>query len=280
MNEGRDGETEMNVMAPPEGSTLGLIAAGGLTPLLVAREARAGGWRVHAFATEESLDLSAEVDLIIPVQLGDAMIIMDHLSRVGIRAIVLSGTLPKARFFQSTLSDPVGLGGAFDWSDHTLFHQAATLLDAQGIRLLDQRQFLGPWLARVGNLTQHRPTSSQETEIARGFSVARQLARLGVGQTVVVKHGVVLAAEAVEGTDETIRRGCRLGGPGTVVVKVAAENHDFRFDVPSIGPTTIEALAEARGAVLAVEASRTLIVEPEVTVGMADSRGLALVARG
>ena len=262
------------------GLALGLIAAGGLTPLLVAREARATGWRVHAFATEESLDLSDEVDLVVPVRLGDAMMIMDHLIREGIGSIVLAGKLPKARLFRSALSDPVGLGGAPDWSDRAFFRQATALLEAQGVRLLDQRQFLRPWLARAGDLTTHHPTPAQETEIARGLTLARELCRLGVGQTVIIKQGVVLAAEAVEGTDEAIRRGCRLGGPGAVVVKGAAEDHDFRFDVPSIGPQTVEALAEGQGAVLAVEASRTLILEPEVTIASADRYGLALVARG
>ncbi len=264
----------------PDGSTLGLVAAGGLTPLLVARQARAKGWRVHAFATEESPDLSREVDLLVQVSLGEAMSILTHLTREGIGSIVLAGKLRKGRLFESLLQDPVGLGARADWSDDSLLRQAAALLEAQGIRWLDQREFLGPWLAKAGHLTRHRPTSSQEIEIARGFILARQLAGLGVGQTVVLRQGVVLAAEAVEGTDEAIRRGCRLGGPGAVVVKVARAEHDFRFDVPAVGPRTIEALAAGGGSVLAVEAFRTLVLEPEVTVALAERHGLVIVARG
>ena len=261
-------------------SALGLIAAGGLTPVLVAREARARGWQVFAFAFDASRDLSGEVDVVIPVGLGDAMVIMGHLIKEGIGSVVLAGKLPKVRFFQDALADPLGLGVASDWSDDSFFQRAAALLEAQGIQLLDQRQFLESWLAKAGTLTRRSPTPAQEAEVLRGFNLARQLARFGVGQTIVVKQGVALAIEAVEGTDEAIRRGCRLGGAGAVVVKVAGDEHDFRFDVPSIGRQTIETLAEGKGAVLAVEAGRTLILEPETTVALADRYGLALVARG
>ena len=264
--------------AKPVGASLGLIAAAGLTPLLVAREARATGWCVHAFATEESFDLTGEVDRVIHIRLGEAMEILSYLIRERIGALVLAGKLSKVRLFESPLPDPVGVG-ALDWGDRTLLEHAVTLLETQGIRLLDQRQFLGPWLAKAGPLTSRRPSASQEAEIERGFTLARQLARLGVGQTVVLKRGVVLAAEAVEATDEAISRGCRLGGPGAVVVKAVAEDHDFRFDVHAIGPRTIEALADGQAAVLAVEASRALVLEPELTISRAERLGLCLVGR-
>jgi UDP-2,3-diacylglucosamine hydrolase len=108
--------------------------------------------------------------------------------------------------------------------------------------------------------------------------VARMNADASVGQTVVVKRGAVSAVEAIEGTTETVRRGTALSGPGAVVVKAVARNHDFRFDTPAIGPDTVEAAAAGGATALAVEAGRVLIVESEATIRQADAAGIALVS--
>src|SRR5215472_13426958 len=136
---------------------------------------------------------------------------------------------------------PDGAGGL---SDEALANVALVTLGGMGIEVLDQRPFFSSWMMEPGTLTSRAPSDAEWEEIRAGFSLARQIAGFRIGQTLVRSHGVTLAVEAAEGTDETIRRGARLAGKGAVVIKAVATEHDFRFDVPTVGPTTLEAMAE------------------------------------
>jgi DUF1009 family protein len=147
-----------------------------------------------------------------------------------------------------------------------------------GIALLDQRPFLGDWLGGARTWTVRAPGEAEWADIRRGFAVARALAEASVGQTVVVKRGAVGAVEAIEGTTEAIRRGTALSGPGAVVVKAVAGGHDFRFDVPAIGPESLEAAARGGATAVAIEAGRVLLLEPETTIRCAEAAGIALVS--
>jgi UDP-2,3-diacylglucosamine hydrolase len=147
-----------------------------------------------------------------------------------------------------------------------------------GIEVLDQRPFLSSWMMDAGTLTSRAPSEAEWEEIRAGFSLARQIAGFRIGQTVVRSHGVTLAVEAAEGTDETIRRGAKLAGRGAVVIKAVAGEHDFRFDIPTVGPTTLEAMAECGATVLAVDAGKMLLVDREAALGVAERAGIALVA--
>jgi len=113
--------------------------------------------------------------------------------------------------------------------------------------------------------------------VRRGLDVARLVADAGIGQAIVIKHGAVTAVEATEGTTETIRRGVAQAGPGAVIVKAAAREHDYRFDTPGVGPETVAAAAAGGAAVLAVEAERVLVVDRQECLRIADQAGLALV---
>ena len=138
--------------------------------------------------------------------------------------------------------------------------------------------YLPRLLPDPGNLGRRAPSAAQQADVAFGFRVAKAIGAFEVGQTVVVKDGLVLAIEAVEGTDAAIRRGGELGRGGVVVVKTSKPGQDLRFDVPAVGPGTVRLLKEVRGAVLAVEARRTLVLEQDETIALADAAGIVLVA--
>jgi DUF1009 family protein len=162
--------------------------------------------------------------------------------------------------------------------DDRLLRGIAEELEGEGIRILESSLFLSRIIPREGVLTRRAPTTEQWMDVRFGFGVAKEVGRLGVGQTVVVKNQIVLAVEAVEGTDAAIRRGGDLGKEGFVVVKVSKPGQDLRFDVPAVGADTVRILDETHGAVLAVEAGKTLLLETAEMLREADQRGIAVVA--
>jgi hypothetical protein len=151
-------------------------------------------------------------------------------------------------------------------------------LQKEGVSLLDCTQFLSGVLVEQGVLTRRGPTTEEWEDIRFGQEVARTVAQLKIGQTVVVKRGTVLAVEAIEGTDAAVRRGAGLGQKGVVVVKVCRPDHDFRFDVPVVGLRTIAVLHEVGATALAMEAKRTLLLDREEALALADEVGIAVVA--
>jgi DUF1009 family protein len=146
------------------------------------------------------------------------------------------------------------------------------------IRVLETPRFLGPLLVPAGRLTRRGPTAREQQDIVLGREIARQIAALRIGQTVVLKHGTVLAVESVEGTDAAIRRGGELGRGGVVVVKVSRPDQDLRFDLPTVGPETLSALREASATALALDAGRTLLLDRDRFVAGAEELDLAVVA--
>src|SRR5262249_3794581 len=135
----------------------------------------------------------------------------------------------------------------------------------------------GGWVGGRGWWSAREPTESEWTDVRRGLTVARLVADAQVGQTVVIKHGAVVAVEAIEGTTETIRRGIAGGGKGVIVVKAVARDHDYRCAMPTVGPETIEVAAAGSAAVVALEAGRVLILDREACLRVADGAGMALV---
>ena len=166
---------------------------------------------------------------------------------------------------------------AADWTDEGLLGTAVQGLAAMGIEVLDQRRFLAPWLVSAGLVAGPPVRPELEADVARGLRLARDLAERGVGQTVVLRAGSVAAVEAMEGTDETVRRGLALAGRGAVVVKAAAPAHDYRLDVPTVGPDTVDCCAAGGAAVLALEAGRVLLLERERVEAEAARTGMSIV---
>lgn len=259
---------------------LGLMAGAGALPGRAAAEARRQGWRVVAFAFGEAPGLAESAERVVPARLTDLNAVLEALASERVQAALFVGKFWKHEALAKTPeADPAGRRLARDgFADAALAQAVVATLGNLGIEVLDQRPFLGPWVPGVGVMTSRAPSESEWQEIRSGFKLARSLAGQGIGQTVVRALGVTVAVEALEGTDETIRRGTRLAGAGAVVVKAVAQGHDYRFDVPAIGAATLHALAEGRATALAVEGGRVLVVDPEHVIRLADRSGIAVVS--
>jgi DUF1009 family protein len=267
--------------APTAGRPLGLIAGNGRFPFLVAAGARRASRRVVAVAIREeaSPDLEAAVDEIHWVGLGQLGRCIDALRSAGAKEAVMAGQVKHKQIFSDVVPDLKMVGVlarlAFKNTD-SLIGAVADALAREGITLLPSTQFLQEDLAGERALTRRPPSRPEHADISYGRTVARTLASNDLGQTAVVKDRAAVALEAMEGTDEVIRRAGRIAGPGCVVVKVAKPKQDLRFDVPVIGPGTIEAMREARALVLAVDAGRTLLLDRQALLGAADAAGVAV----
>lgn len=258
------------------------MCGAGTLPAHVASEARRQGWRVVAFTFADAPAVEGVAHLAIPGRVTDIGGVLDGLRQERVSAVVFAGKLWKRELLDGVATaDPAGremLRAAGGLSDSGLAEAVVGTLGAMGIEVLDQRAFLAPLLVAPGLLTSRAPSEAEWKDIRLGLSLARQCGGFGVGQTVVLKHGVVAALEGIEGTTETIHRGCGLAGPGAVVVKAVAPRHDYRFDVPAVGSETVGALAEGRAAALAVEAGRVLLLDREAVVARARSDGIAIVS--
>ena len=155
---------------------------------------------------------------------------------------------------------------------------AVRYLESQGFQILHSGTFLKEWIPPAGNLARRGPNLEEQEDIRYGVPIARQMARLGIGQTVVIRRKAVVAVEAIEGTDAAIRRAGQVAGPGCVVIKALEPDHDMRFDIPVVGVDTLRAIREAGASCLAVEAGRTLLFNLPEVVSEADAAGIALVA--
>jgi DUF1009 family protein len=245
---------------------LGLIAGNGRFPFLVAAAARKAGRRVVVVAIREEAfpDLEREADAFQWVGLGQLGRCIDVLRGEGVSEAVMAGQVKHRRIFSEIVPDLKLMALlarlAFKNTD-SLIGAVAEALQREGIRLLPSIGLLSDQLATPGSMSRRAPGRDELRDVEYGRSVARALAGMDLGQTVVVKDRAAVALEAMEGTDEVIRRAGRLAGPGTVVVKVAKPKQDLRFDVPVAGPGTLEAMAEAGARALAVDAGRTLLID-------------------
>ena len=265
-------------------STLGLIAGNGQLPFLVARAyASRGGGRVVAAGFKGDTDptLAGLVDEFTWVGVGQLGRLIRVFKKAGASEAVMAGQITPTRLFSKVKFDVRGLklyAGLKDRKADTIFTAVANEFAKDGIRLVDSTRYLDEHMPAEGVLTRTQPTREQLEDVAFGVGIARDLGGPDIGQTVVVKDRAVVAVEAIEGTNETITRGGRLSGEGTVVVKMAKPGQDMRFDVPVIGPKTIEVMAKAKAALVAVEAKRTLIVDQDATIKAADAHGICIMA--
>jgi DUF1009 family protein len=197
----------------------------------------------------------------------------------GVSRAVLAGGITRGRLFRHFRPDFRALslirrvGGG---QDDRLLRAVAGELEGEGIQIAPSTLFVEELLASPGQLSRRAPTPEERQDIDFGLAMAKEIGRLDIGQCVVVRRQVVVALEAIEGTDETIRRGGLLAGPGTVVVKVSKPDQDLRFDVPAVGRETIQTMAEVQAAVLAVEAGKSLIFNRIEMLQEADRAGIAI----
>ena len=257
-----------------------MICGAGVLPARMAGEARRHGWRVVAFTFGEAPGITEHADRAIPSRLDEAGAVLVGLQAERIGSVVFSGKfwmtdLLRERALDATLTEMKAQ--ARTMTESNIVQVVVSTLGQLGIELLDQRPFLGDWIGRTGCWSSRAPTDVEWDDVRRGLTIARLVADAGVGQVVVLKLGVVTAVEATEGTTETICRGVAQAGPGAVVVKAAAREHDYRFDTPGIGPETIAAAAAGGAKVVAVEAERVLVLDRDECVRIANAAGMALV---
>lgn len=264
--------------------TLGLIAGNRTLPLLLARQARAMGVsRLVAVAFEGETDpaLAKLVDDIVWLRVGQLGKMIAAFTDRGVKQCVMAGQIAPKNLFdlRPDLRAVALLLRLKEKNAHTIFGGIAEELKKDGVELISAVPWLQPLMAGPG-FHLGKPLSEEETADVRfGFRLAKEVSRLEIGQTVVVKRGTVLAVEGFEGTDKALARGGELAGKdgGAVAVKVAKEQHDLRFDIPCVGPRTLEACAGSGVRVLAFESGRTLLLEQEAMEKLARQHGLSLL---
>jgi hypothetical protein len=273
-------------VTPTDPAPLGLIAGCGELPLEIARSARRRARPVVAVALQGQTDpaLEAEVSELHWLYPGEVARITAVLRAAGVAEAVLAGKVPKL-----TLDDPAALrpdAAALsllrrlsDRHDASILSGVADHLAEQGIRLLPQTLLVPELVATAGRYGSVSASREQLADVAFGWPLAKAVAALGIGQTLVVRGRAVLAVEAIEGTDAAILRAGRIA-PGACVVKLAGPAQDPRFDVPAIGEATLSALIEAKAALLAFQAGATLVLQREALVAAADAHGIALLGVG
>jgi hypothetical protein len=262
--------------------TLGLIAGNGTLPLLVSEGGRKEGYRLAAIGHigETRKDLKRRVDVLKWVSVGQLEEIVRFFKEEKVKKIILAGAVSKTHFFSRLRPDARALkvlSRLRDKKDDAILRAVAEEMEGEGMEVVSPIRFLAEHLAWLGCWTERKPTEREEKDMAFGRELARQMGALDVGQSVVVKDQIILAVEAIEGTDAAIRRGGKLGRGDVTVVKICKPNQDQRMDLPVIGPSTVRGLRKAGGALLAVEAGKTIVVNKDKVLEEANRNHLCLI---
>jgi DUF1009 family protein len=264
----------------------GLIAGNGRFPFLVLEGARREGVELAVAAIKEETDPAIEnlARTVEWVSVGHLGKLIKFFKREGVTRVIMAGQVKHVQIFKLNALPDLRMARMLARlkrrNTDALIGAVADELESEGVTLIDSTTFLQPLLAREGVLTGRAPNKREMADIEYGLNVATELARLDLGQTIVVKSEAVVALEAMEGTDATIRRASELvrGRPITVV-KVAKPNQDMRFDVPVIGLNTVETLRACNVTAMSITADKTLIFDRGETIAAADRNRVAIVAR-
>jgi len=263
---------------------IGLIAGDGRFPIIFADNVRRLGFTVSAIAHVGTTlpELESHVETIHWLKVGQFSKALAALKQDGVRQAVMLGGIKKTNVF-TTLRPDLRALAIFSrlkhWKDDAILRAVAGELEQEGIEIRESTFGLQGILAEEGYLTSKKPSKKEEEDIRFGWETLETLGALDIGQCVVVKNGVIVAVEAAEGTDEAITRGGRLGGKGGVVTKRTKPHQDLRFDLPAIGPQTIQTMVAVQASVLALEAGRTVIIDREEAIAQANKAGISIVGR-
>ncbi len=279
---------------PSNSKRIGLIAGWGTFPVRVAQVLKAQGYQVYCMAIKDHADpqLAKICDDYRVFGMGRMGAQVRYLRKSGVTEATMAGKVFKTKIFErfhliKHCPDltfwrhfyPIFLTKTKDRKDDTLLLTVTSLYAAGGINFSPATQYAPELLVDQGTLTKSEPTKSQWKDIRFGWQTAKEMGRLDIGQSVIVKDQAVIAVEAIEGTDACIKRAgqlCKAGG--FTLVKVAKPEQDMRFDVPTIGIGTVETLHAAGGKVIAVDAKKTILLDPEQTVARANALGVSIVA--
>jgi len=264
--------------------TIGLLAGTGGLPVQFARAARGMGFTVIAVGVVPGTDpeLNNIAHKSYHISVGQLQEILTTLKNEGVTEVTMLGKVTKELMFTGTvqLDDRIKklLAGLPDNSDDTIMLGFVRELMMEGFQILDQSALLKTLMPAPGVLTKREPTELEQADMNFGFKMAKEMGRLDIGQTVVVKNCAVMAVEAIEGTDACIRRGGELGRGDVVVAKVAKPNQDLRFDIPTVGLNTLQTMCEAKATALVIEAGKTLLTDRENVLKLANEHGITIVA--
>ncbi|HXV64752.1 MAG TPA: UDP-2,3-diacylglucosamine diphosphatase LpxI [Vicinamibacteria bacterium] len=263
-------------------SVLGLIAGEGKFPFLVLEEARRLGIRTVTLGVERAADPQleqAQGEDFHWVGLGELSRSVRIFREANVAEAIMAGRVRHARAFDILRPDRLMLRVLSRIQARTtqaMLETVADVLAGEGIELIDSTSLLREHLAISGPMAGPPPSKKELESIGFGAKMARGLAELDIGQTVVVKENAVVAAEAMEGTDRTIRRAKELATGPFVVVKVARPRQDMRFDVPVVGPGTLDSMSESNATALALESGRVLLLDRDEFLPRAESKGIAV----
>ena len=265
--------------------TLGLLAGIGHLPVDVAQSAKKLGYKVVAIAVVADTDpeLPENADVFYTINVGKVGKILQTLKQHDVKNVTMIGKVTKEVLYKNGVMIPDlttirVLASLPDRKDDTIMNAIVKLIEDKGMHVMDQTVLIQPLLPEPGVLTERKPTEQEWEDMRFGFRMAKELGRLDIGQTVVVKNRAVMALEAIEGTDACILRGGFLGKGGVVVAKTAKPAQDNRFDMPSVGTTTLTSMIHAGATGIVIEAGRTLLVDRKRTLAMAEEKGITIVS--
>ena len=265
--------------------TLGLLAGIGHLPVDVAQSAKKLGYKVVAIAVVADTDpeLPENADVFYTINVGKVGKILQTLKRHDVKNVTMIGKVTQEVLYKNGVVVPDlttirVLASLPDRKDDTIMNAIVKLIEDAGMHVMDQTALIRPLLPEPGVLTKRSPTEQEWEDMRFGFRMAKELGRLDVGQTVVVKNRAVMALEAIEGTDACILRGGFLGKGGVIVAKTAKPAQDKRFDMPSVGTTTLTSMVHAGATGIVIEAGRTLLVDRKHTLAMAEEKGITIVS--
>lgn len=262
---------------------IGIIAGSGELPAIIASDAKGRGYKVVTIALEnlaspELNDLSDEIRWINVGKLG---LLIETLKEFGAGEVIMAGKVSKSLLYKSKVSPDLRavklLFSLKDTSDDSILNALSNELAKDGIAIINTAAFSAHLLTPAGVLTRNSPTEEEWSDIEFGWKIAKAIGELDVGQTVVIKGRAVMAVEAIEGTDEAIRRGGKWAGEGAVVVKVSKPQQDMRLDVPVVGTATLQSMIEAGARVLAIEAEKSIIIHRDELVKEAEQARISIV---
>lgn len=260
--------------------TIGVVAGGGQFPFLVARGARDAGYRVAVLGLLDNADpeVAGEADVFDMVGLGKLGKQIKFFKSNGVKRMVMAGTVNKARA-RNMIPDMRAARALLSLpakGDDAILRLYVSELEKAGLQVLGPHELVPDLLTPAGVLAGD-PSDQTRADAAYGYRIAKEIGRLDIGQTVVIREGVVVAVEALEGTDETIRRGCGLAGQGCTVIKVLKPGQETRADLPSVGLDTVRLLCRLDAACLAVEAGASLFFDRDAALDEARANGLCVL---
>lgn len=262
---------------------IGLISGNGEFPLVFVEKLKSQGFSVFVCAFKGETDPVIEefAQDVSWVYVGQIKKIIKYFNKNDISQAVMLGGIKKTRLFFDVRPDSLAiktLAKLKNTHDDNLLKTFASIMEDNGIAIKSSWEFIPDLLAKKGIWTKRKPTKDNFKDIWLGYKTAKQIGSLDIGQTIITAGGSVVAVEAVEGTDEAIKRGGILSNKGGVVVKVSKPNQDLRFDIPAIGPGTMHTMKEAGINVLAVESKRTNILDFDKVVKLADEFKISIIA--